>query len=720
MALEKTPSTIARQASTRLVIERVLHDGPISRAEIARGTGLSKQTISEVMRELERDGWVREQGQVQGAVGRSAVTYAIRPDAAFVLGIDLGGTKLHLALADLHGDIVAEVIEPTQHGGGAAVIEQIGRLADMLVERAGIERGRVRGGVMGSPGIIDPRSGAIVIAPNVPGLDTFDVRAALRARLGIDVSIENDVNLAAVGERWRGGSRGARTFAFIALGTGIGLGIFSDGRMLRGARGAAGEIAYLPLGGDPYDARGRRLGTLETAVGSAAILGRYVALGGSDRRTVREIFDRLDDEAAARLTIDEVARVVATAILAIHSVIDPEIVVMGGSVGARPELIDRITAHLDTCMAEPVRVESSTLGGRATLMGAIAGAIDLVQRALFGVLGQPHQGGPVAHHELLPPALDQPLRFPGADDAGDRMQGCAGHFGDIATGDRKVDAQAGLVALAGLLHQPQHGMRHAALDLFGRHLADAGMGFVEAPADHADRVHRQMGIALDEAVPGLGRPGGSEAIDRRRGRARIIAAAERAREAEKLAGMDDAHDDLLAVARDLRHLQPAMQEHVERLCLLALLEDRFALRNPADARLGRHALELGIVHRCEERNAAQHAAIHGQDAVPEAGRDRLAISRFRAGGDKTAIIPVVQVRQDIRCSREPPGLCSHCGAASYDGGPIRVSASAASDVRSMPASRRWRFDRGFGGPVAALPEARRGCFVPPTGTASWR
>lgn len=385
MTLENVSSTITRQASTRLVIERVLRGGPISRAEIARGTGLSKQTISEVMRELERDGWVREEGQIQGAVGRSAVTYAIRPDAAFVLGIDLGGTKLHLALADLHGQIAAEIVEPTQQEGGAAVVEQIGRLADILIARAGIARERLRCGVMGSPGIIDPKSGAIAIAPNIPGLDTIDVCGALRARLGIDVTIENDVNLAATGEHWRGGSRGASTFAFIALGTGIGMGLFADGRVLRGARGAAGEIAYLPLGGDPYDARGMRLGTLESAVGSAAIAQRYAALGGDAGCTVRDIFDRLEDEDAARIAIDEVARVIATAILAVHSIIDPEVVVLGGSIGARPELARSIATHLKACMAQPARIEISALGSRATLIGAIGSAIDLVHQALFGV-----------------------------------------------------------------------------------------------------------------------------------------------------------------------------------------------------------------------------------------------------------------------------------------------------------------------------------------------
>jgi predicted NBD/HSP70 family sugar kinase len=374
-----------RQQTVRLVVERLLRERSVSRAEIARSTGLSKQTISEVMRDLERDGWVHEDGQVQGTVGRSAVTYALRPDAAFVLGIDLGGTKLHVALADLQGVTVAESIEATTGDGGGAVVEQIWRMSDVLLQHAGVPAQRLRGGVMGSPGIVEPASGGIVIAPNIAGLDSLDVRAALRARLGIDIAIENDVNLAAIGEHWRGNSRKARTFAFIALGTGIGMGIFADGHLVRGARGAAGEVAYLPLGGDPYDARGRRLGTLETAIGSAGIIERYTGLGGAPGSTVRDVFDRLETDEAARITIDEVGRIVTTAILAVHSILDPEIIIIGGSIGARPELKLRIDAHLGRCTSEPVRIELSALGNRATLIGAIGSAIDQVHRTLFGI-----------------------------------------------------------------------------------------------------------------------------------------------------------------------------------------------------------------------------------------------------------------------------------------------------------------------------------------------
>jgi predicted NBD/HSP70 family sugar kinase len=392
--MQDAPSSpVARQQSVRLVVERLLRDRSVSRAEIARSTGLSKQTISEVMRDLERDGWVHEDGQIQGSVGRSAVTYALRPDAAFVLGIDLGGTKLHVALADLHGEIVAESIEPTSCDGGAAVVTQIERMKDALLQRASVPAQRLRGGVMGSPGMVDPASGSIVIAPNIPGLDSLDVRAALRERLGIDVAIENDVNLAAIGEHWRGNSRKARSFAFIAVGTGIGMGIFSDGYLVRGARGAAGEIAYLPLGGDPYDARGLRFGTLETAIGSVGIIERYLGLGGSPGSTVRDVFDRLEIEEAARIAIDEVSRILTTAILAVHSILDSEIIILGGSIGARPELKLRIDEHLGRCMREPVRIELSALGNRATLIGAIGSALDLVHRSLFGI---GREAGPLA------------------------------------------------------------------------------------------------------------------------------------------------------------------------------------------------------------------------------------------------------------------------------------------------------------------------------------
>jgi predicted NBD/HSP70 family sugar kinase len=200
-----------------------------------------------------------------------------------------------------------------------------------------------------------------------------------------------------VGEQWQGNHRSVRTFAFIAVGTGIGMGLVADGRLIRGARGGAGEIAYLPIGGDPFDSRNHLVGTLEMATGSAAIVQRYVGLGGALGATVRDIFDHLERDEAARTTVDEVARTLAAAIVAIHSVIDPELIILGGSIGARPELKAALERHLARCMADPVPLEISSLGSRAALVGAIGTALTHLHRSLFGIVssGEPTSGSPV-------------------------------------------------------------------------------------------------------------------------------------------------------------------------------------------------------------------------------------------------------------------------------------------------------------------------------------
>jgi predicted NBD/HSP70 family sugar kinase len=368
----------------------MMRHGPVSRAELSRITGLSKQTTSEVVRMLLQENWASVHGQVQGAVGRSAVTYTLRHDAAHVLGIDLGGTKLHVALADLAGRIIGERREPTHPLGGTELVEQIGTLADALLAEIGLHAGAIRAATMGSPGVFQSSTGRILLAPNIPGLGDMDVAGALAARLGCSVQIENDVNLAALGERWSGCCVNVDTFAFVALGTGIGMGIVDDGRLLRGAGGAAGEIAYLPIGGDPFDARLHRLGTLESAVGSAAILDRYHGAGGAPALNVRTVFERLDaGDPAAAVTLDETARLLAQACMAICALLDPGLIVFGGSIGGHAALLDRVRALMARHMPQPIAIERSTLGDRAAVMGGIGQAVARLRDELCGSVHAP-------------------------------------------------------------------------------------------------------------------------------------------------------------------------------------------------------------------------------------------------------------------------------------------------------------------------------------------
>ncbi len=376
---------ITRKLSQRLVVETLLHSAPISRAALSKVTGLSKQTVSEVVDVLERDGWAHPIGRTNGRIGRTALNYQLRRDAAFVLGVDVGGSKIAAALADVACHIVGERTVATDPRGGMAVIRQIGALLRDLARGAGIDRGQIVLAVLGSPGVLDP-TGRVAFAPNIAGFETLDVPAELTAALGCPVTIENDVNLAVLGERWHGSARGCDNVAFMALGTGIGLGLVSGGQLMRGARGAAGEIAYLPLGADPASATARHQGALEETIGAAGITRRFAHHGGAPGATVAAIFDALaaDDPAAGR-TLNDTAALAARAILSVVAVIDPERVVLGGSIGARNEMVALVRQHYETITPAPLDIAPAALGSRAGLVGALAVALNRLHNQLFGV-----------------------------------------------------------------------------------------------------------------------------------------------------------------------------------------------------------------------------------------------------------------------------------------------------------------------------------------------
>lgn len=379
-------SSLARQFSRRLVAEALLAQAPISRADLARTTGLSKQTMSQVIADLEAGGWVGSVGVTRGGVGRTAVTYEIAKDAAYSLGVDLGGTKVTAAFADLLGTVIAEDTEPTDPRGGHHVLQQIHALALRLAERQGIDIARLRSVVVGTPGVIDPARGAISLVPNIRGLSDFDVRHALGEHFGQPVTMENDVNLAMLGEAWKGCARGCANAGFIALGTGVGLGLIVGGKLVRGATGAAGEIAYLPIGSDLASPQARAVGTFELEVGAAGILQRYDALSPTPAASVRDVFARLaDGDPAAAGALDGTAWHVALAVTALYAIADPEVVVLGGSIGMRPELIERVRGAAASLFARPVRVHASDLGSRAGLIGAVSLAVNRLHNQLFGI-----------------------------------------------------------------------------------------------------------------------------------------------------------------------------------------------------------------------------------------------------------------------------------------------------------------------------------------------
>jgi predicted NBD/HSP70 family sugar kinase len=386
------PPARAKQFSRRLVAEALLRNAPVSRADLARTTGLSKQTMSLVIAELERAGWVQAVGVATGGIGRNAVNYEVARDAAYSLGVDVGGTKVIAAIADLLGKIVAEAAEPTDPRGGRHVLRQIRSLSDRLALENGLDASRIRSVVVGTPGVVDPANGALSLIPNISGLSEISVTRTLAEHYGQEVAIENDVNLAVLGEVWQGCARGCQNAAFLALGTGVGLGLIVNGKLVRGSAGAAGEIAYLPIGAQTHSSDALAVGAFELEVGAAGILRRYRAIGSKPVATVQHVFAALAarDEAAS-LVLDATAETIALAIAALQSILDAELVILGGGIGIRPELVTRVQKRMRAVFAREVTIRASALGARASLVGAVSLAVRRLHSDQFGISDAPSE-----------------------------------------------------------------------------------------------------------------------------------------------------------------------------------------------------------------------------------------------------------------------------------------------------------------------------------------
>jgi len=376
---------ISRKFSQRSVIEAIVQNGTISRAAIAKLTGLSKQTISEIMRLLERDGWVRETGRTSGHVGRSAVTYELVVDAAHIAAIDLGGTQVRVAIADLAGHILISDAAPTGGRGGQKLIDHIVDFTFATAARRRLSRKKIHLGVIGVPGVPDMKTGQVMLAPNIDGFDTMDVRSSFKRGFGCDVMLENDVNLAVLGESWLGRGQGIANLAYVALGTGIGSGLMVGGRLVKGAANAAGEMGFMPFGDDPFAPESLRVGAYESVVAANGIIRRYQALS-HEKVSVPEVFARArSGDQKALAVIEETARYVARGIGAICAIANPAKVILGGSIGLRHEVLTRVEKLLPLCFPYPVTVEAGGLGQRATVVGAAAVGLSHLHNTMFGV-----------------------------------------------------------------------------------------------------------------------------------------------------------------------------------------------------------------------------------------------------------------------------------------------------------------------------------------------
>ena len=381
---------LVRRANVELVFRTITDHAPVSRADLIKLTRLSKPTVLAVVAALEEESLIRpaplsaHPDRRRGA-GRTPAAYEPDPQAAYVIGVDVGGTKIAAALADLSGKVIAEFEEPTSRRGGEEVVRQIAELARRLARSAHVPWQRVDAVCVGTPGV-ENADGTIRMADNVHGLDRVKVASTLRRSLRTSILIENDVNLAAIGELEVGVADDCNTFVLLAIGTGVGMGIIIDGQLARGGRGGAGEVAYLPLGADPSTSDARRRGAFElTASGSGVqdlLAAELAERNGQAAESslvapsdAHEIYDAAaNGDPVAIAVVRRHAAAVANAVLVAAAVIDPELVVLGGGIGSNPQLIDPLREAVAAITPWPVRIVTSALGSRAGVLGAVSHA----------------------------------------------------------------------------------------------------------------------------------------------------------------------------------------------------------------------------------------------------------------------------------------------------------------------------------------------------------
>jgi glucokinase len=425
------------QPSGRTLLRLVAEDGPLSRVELARRSGLPAGTVARTLAGLTEAGWIRE----AAASHRQGGGYELDRRAGYVLGVALGGSMLRAAVADLGGVLLGEADEPTDRRGGREVLDQVCRLARAVAEAEDVPWTKVRAVAVGTPGVLDPASGLLNLAGHIPTFDGRPVRDELERELRVPVLLDNDVNMAVLGEHWQGLGRRSRDFVFVAVGTGVGMGVVVDGRIRRGAHGAAGEICYLPFGADLDLPASRAHGAFEAAAAAPALLRRYAearaaAPDGASAATPNgasgEASDGASDAPAggavrpagnragggagaghpglaelfaaaaagdpvAKAVVDGEGRLLARAVAAVGAVLDPELVVLGGAVGARPEILTPTRRWLARLLPDPVPVHTSVLRHRAALIGALFLALRSAQEALYGAdVPDPPVPGPAA------------------------------------------------------------------------------------------------------------------------------------------------------------------------------------------------------------------------------------------------------------------------------------------------------------------------------------
>jgi N-acetylglucosamine repressor len=380
-------SRVAGELNRTLVFDLLRSRQVVSRVGLARETGLSKATISQIIDEFIADGFVETIGPGESEKGRRPVMLRFAARSRAAVGVELGDTSCRATLTDLNGDPHRFVSAPVRARSADDAIATAVSLVDELSGE--LDPGRLVGIGVGTPGLVDSHQGAIKMAPDL-GWRDVPVGPVLADRFRVPVAVVNRAKAAAVGEAWSGAGEDADNLIYVSVSTGISAGIVIDQRLYRGVSMSEGELGHVTVDPDgPLCACGNR-GCLQTVAAGPAILARVrerlrLGPGASDGALGRAPIDllSLEDVAAAtenaivQSVLDEAAECLGIALANLVNTLNPGMVILGGSVmRALPVLVGRIERIVRqramSVSAASVDVVASSLGRDAVPIGAAA------------------------------------------------------------------------------------------------------------------------------------------------------------------------------------------------------------------------------------------------------------------------------------------------------------------------------------------------------------
>lgn len=364
------------RANLERVVRAVRLAGSLTQAEIARTTGLSAATVSNIVRELKEAGTVEVTDTSAG--GRRARSVSLSGDAGIVIGVDFGHTHLRVAVGNLAHQVLAEESEPLDVD--ASWVEGFDRaeaLVGRLIEGIGVGLGKVIGVGLGVPGPIDVESGTLGSTAILPGWAGINPRQELSRRLGVPVYVDNDANLGALGELVWGSGRGVKDLAYIKVASGVGAGLVINGQIYRGPGGTAGEIGHITLDESGPVCRCGNRGCLETFAAARYVLPLLQGTHGPELTMERVVELARGGDPGCRRVITDVGRHIGSGVASLCNLLNPSRVVLGGSLADAGELVlapirESVGRYAIPSAARQLSVLTGSLGGRAEVLGALA------------------------------------------------------------------------------------------------------------------------------------------------------------------------------------------------------------------------------------------------------------------------------------------------------------------------------------------------------------